>query len=279
MKEKLFNTSSFQNFYSDLLDYEQRLILRRKRIEESMNKQNKKPPTIDIHGRYHAPFDGYQWTDGILTKKFCAGEYLPVDDFSEENNYYKLSKIYCTKIMDIQYHVVKEIVSALLSDEKNVILIKRYNKNKAHINSEGQRVVTCETTMTKWHLEHFKKFLQHYGKTRKLNLPNRATIIETAFFLALETTGKIVYKSLAENDKEKFLKIKILSKNNDYTHTYSLFINECINENLIVKNCRLCEFHKETDEPWKVFCLKQNYKSSEKDAETCTHFIFVKSEY
>jgi hypothetical protein len=145
-----------------LLNEEQRLITRRKRIEENMNNQNNKPPVIDVNGRYHAPCDGYQWSDGFSKKNFLGGEYLPVDDFTNENNYYKLSKEIITNILDIPYSIVKEMVELGLSLEGNIIKITRHNQNRAHYSKNNIKVITCEIFTSKWHFEYFSKFIEHY---------------------------------------------------------------------------------------------------------------------
>jgi hypothetical protein len=161
-QDNIPSTFSFKDFYANLQNYEQNLIARRKRIEENMNKQNSKPPTIDVNGRYHAPYDGYQWSDGYSNKSFLGGEYLPVDDFTEENNYYKLSKIPVTEALDIPYPIVSEMVNMGLSQEGNTIHIKRHNNNQAHFNQRKIKVVTCEIITSKWHFDYFSNFIEHY---------------------------------------------------------------------------------------------------------------------
>ncbi|MCL2374397.1 MAG: hypothetical protein FWC65_04060 [Treponema sp.] len=157
------NSKPFRDFFDNLLMDEQRLIDRRKRLEESMGKQNKKKvPVVDVNGRYHAPCDGYQWSDGISTKSFLGGEYLPVDDFTNENNYYRLSKETVQEIRDIPYSIVKEMVEIGLSQEKSVIQIKRHEQNTAHLNKWGKKVITCEVVTSKWHFEHFAKFISYH---------------------------------------------------------------------------------------------------------------------
>jgi hypothetical protein len=154
------NYPSFGKFYEKLLTDEQRLIDRRKRMEDSMSSQNTKPPTIDANGRYHAPCDGYQWTDGFSEKSFLGGEYLPVDNFTDENNYYKLSKIPLTKVLDIPYPVAKEMVEKGLSKEGGIIYVKRCNY--AHLNKDKVKVITCEITTTEWHYGYLSKFIESY---------------------------------------------------------------------------------------------------------------------
>jgi hypothetical protein len=159
---KTLNDFLFSKFFQNMIDAEQRLINRRKRIEESMNMQNKKPPVIDVNGRYHAPYDGYQWSDGNSQKKFLGGEYLPVDDFTDENHYYKLSKIIVNETLDIPYPIVKEMVDLGLSKEKSIIYIKRHNQNKAHYNERRIKVITCDIITSKWHFDYLLEFIEYY---------------------------------------------------------------------------------------------------------------------
>jgi hypothetical protein len=159
------NVFTFKKFYENLLDDEERLAARRKRIEESMSAQNKKPPVIDANGRYHAPYDGYQWSGGFSRKSFLGGEYLPVDDFAGENNYYKLSKETAAEILDIPCPIAREMVEMNLSREGGVIHIKRHNQNQAHYNKNKIKVITCEASASKWCLKYFSEFIKHYMAT------------------------------------------------------------------------------------------------------------------
>ncbi|GHV68022.1 hypothetical protein AGMMS49928_06440 [Spirochaetia bacterium] len=54
-KISLKSSSTFKDFYCNLQKCERHLIQYRKRIEESMEKKNEKPPIIDTNGRHHAP--------------------------------------------------------------------------------------------------------------------------------------------------------------------------------------------------------------------------------
>ncbi|MDR0599695.1 MAG: hypothetical protein LBG84_06415 [Treponema sp.] len=159
---KTSNGFLFNDFFKKMIDVEQRLINRRKRIEENMNMQNKKQPVIDVNGRYHAPYDGYQWNDGNLKKNFLGGEYLPVDDFTEENRYYKLSKIIINETLDIPYPIVKEMVDMGLSQKESIVYIKRHNQDKAHYNERRIKVITCEIITSKWHFDYLLGFIEYY---------------------------------------------------------------------------------------------------------------------
>ena len=237
-----------------------------------MNKQNNKPPVIDVNGRYHAPCDGYHWTDGNLAKKFLGGEYLPIDDFTEENNYYKLSKIIVTKIIDIPSIIIKDMIKWGFSEEGKILYIKRYNNNQEHNNENSINVVTCEVITTQWHFIHFCQFI---GKNSiNIEHKNSYKIInkKEMNIIALDFNGKINYILNQSFEYNKYKKFKYINDDN-YENEYYEFINECISEKLIVKNCILCKHYKKPEEQkWEIFCLTKNYKCKKADAIYCNDF-------
>jgi hypothetical protein len=271
------NTSLFELFYNDLLTIEKRLISRRKRIEENMSKQNNKLPVIDVYGRYHAPCDGYQWTDGNTQKKFLGGEYLPVDDFTEENNYYKLSKIHITEIIDIPSTIIKDMINLGFTEVDKIFCIKRYNNDQEHINGNNIKVVTCEIKTTQWHFNHFCQFIKRNSISINHKNLYKRTNKEEMNIIALDSSGKINYiLNQSFENNSKYIKFKYINGNN-YENEYYEFINECTSEKLNVKNCRLCKFYKKHEnEKWEIFCLKNNYNCRDTEAIYCKNFENIK---
>jgi hypothetical protein len=65
------------------------------------------------------------------------------------------------------------------------------------------------------------------------------------------------------------------SKDNDYIQGYALFINECIKENLYVRNCRLCKYHHRIEKIASVYrlsCNKRRIDCREDEAVSCEHY-------
>lgn len=85
---------------------------------------NGKEPTVDVNGRYHAPYHGYVLDDSIPHYSgavFGAGEYLPVPEdeghdiiFPREVNY---SKLVYMKRVKVKLQIIDELKS-LLSEMK-----------------------------------------------------------------------------------------------------------------------------------------------------------------
>ena len=141
----------------------------------------------------------------------------------------------------------------------------QYNNNQEHSNRNNIKVVTCEVKTTEWHFYHICQFIQKNSvSTKKLSV------------IALDLSGKINYISCQpfENSK-KYVKYKYIDGKN-YVSEYYEFINECISEKLIVKNCRSCKFYQKLEgKEWEIFCLKKYYNCRDTDAMHCSNFINI----
>jgi hypothetical protein len=157
------DTTIFKDFYESLLHEEQLLLEEQNTIKENISKHKDKPPIEDADGRFHAPYKGYQWTDGNVTISYDAGEYLPIEHYNKKEGYYQLSKKIIVKTLEIPYPIAEEMVKEGFHQENSIIRITRHKINeKPHYIRNIVKVINCDIRTTQWHLEYFKKFIDHY---------------------------------------------------------------------------------------------------------------------